>query len=755
MEAVTLHQLTASEVARVLGNRKASNGWWLCSCPCSYNHANGDKNPSLSLKDGEDGNLIVKCQTGCEARDIYQALRDRDISFYQKPFNSGLSRKSPSPNKPKPLSKLKAVETSKGSKTTRGKLVAEYFYASENGEMIVTKQRYENLCVETGEKLDEKCFSITPSGQTKKFVLYNLPHIKLARENDWVVYLCEGEKDADRLTELNLVATSTIEGASKGEVKWRESYTNTLSGLNVVILADNDEAGINQAKGVAALLNGKVASVKVVEFPELPEKGDVSDYLNHHSLDEFIAKVEATPLYIPPSQIKAFEFNDVGNAERLAHYSQGSLGYCESWDSWISYNGKVWKKSNLLAVKTSKEVVKLILKECELYSSEDEQTKVFKHYQASQKGGAIKNMLYLARDCVTQIEISQLDSSPDLFNANNGTIDLRTGRIKPHCKDDLLTKICPLDYNPEAAAPRWEQFLHEIFEGNTELIDYIQRAVGYSLTGHSSERAFFILHGNGRNGKSTFVETTSAILGEDYAAGMPTESLYTKRSDGGVPNDTARLRGSRFVSASEGEDGKHLAVAKIKQLTGNEKITTRHMKGEWFDYLVAFKVWFSTNHKPEITESAEAIWDRVKLIPFNKRFTDEEKDPHLRLTLLKESPGILTWAVNGARKWYELGLGDCEAVRAATNDYRKDSDLVGKFLEDCCELGAGKEIRSKSLYEAFEGWSKEQGLPLVMSSQAFSKRLQERGFHTIPRTGNKHFWQEVALQVSAEEIERY
>jgi putative DNA primase/helicase len=493
-------------------------------------------------------------------------------------------------------------------------------------------------------------------------------------------------------------------------------------------------------------LYGKAASVKIVEFPELPEKGDVSDYLSNHSKEDLLHRVDATPIYTPPTQTKSFEFTDMGNAERLSHYYKDFLGYCEKWDSWMSYNGKVWRKGELLAVRQAQETVRLILQESELNSSEDHLAKLYKHYAQSQKASSVKGMLYLARSKVLQIEPNQLDANPDLFNLSNGTVNLKTGLLVPHNKNDFITKCSPVAYDPSAAAVRWERFLVEVFEGNQELIEYLQRAIGYSITGHANERAFFILHGIGRNGKSTLVETLSHIIGDDYSLGMPSESLYSKKNDGGVPNDIARLRGSRFVYSSEGEDGKHLAVAKIKQLTGNEKITSRHMRGEWFDFMANFKIWFSTNHKPEISESAEAIWDRVKLIPFNKRFSEEEKDPNLRQTLLAESAGILNWILEGARKWYSQGLGDCSIVKVATSDYRKDSDLIGRFLEECCERGQAREVQCKKLYERFDQWTKEQGLSHVMSRVSFSKRLREKGLpEPLRRTGSRFFWQGIDL----------
>lgn len=724
MTALSQNTSSASGVASQLGNAKRSSGdWWQCSCPCKGNHSNDDRTPSLGLKDGADGGLVVKCQKGCQNKDIYDAIRALGINFQG---GSSFTEKRKGP-------RVVPIRASKNKSSS--KIEKEYRYTSEDGEYLYSKIR-----------LIPKSFYFSPKGMNKKFVLYNLPALKKAGGDSSTVYLCEGEKDAESLIALGLIATCNPEGASLGEIKWKDSYTESLRGLEVVIFADNDEAGRNQARGVAARLTGKAASVKIVEFPDLPEKGDVTDYLEKHSKEDLLTRVDEAPPYKPAQDIKTFAFTDMGNAARLSHYSDGAIGFCEVWGDWLFYNGKVWKKSDLLIVKRAKEIVNLIPKECEFYSSEKEQTAVYKHYTSSQRASAIQGMILLARPDVVQLEPSSLDVNPDLFNANNGTINLKTGELRPFNKGDFLTKISPINYSSGASCPRWEKFLDEVFDGDSELVQYIQRAIGHSITGHANEGAFFILYGSGSNGKSTFVETLSEIIGENYSSGMPPEALYAKKHDGGVPNDTARLRGARFVYSSEGEDGKQLATAKIKRLTGNEKISTRFMRGEWFDYKPTFKVWFSTNHKPEITETADAIWRRVLLIPFNVRFSEAQKDPALAQKLAHEAPGILRWMVEGAQAWYENGLGDCASVRTATSDYRKDSDLVGRFLEECCELGHG-EIQAKRLHEVFETWAKEEaGLTEILSQATLSKRLRERGLTILARTGNKHFWQGIRLK---------
>lgn len=745
MEALSSQQrLTAQDVAHVLQGKRGSNGWYNCSCPCTHNHAHGDKNPSLGLRDGEDGNLIVNCQTGCQTREIYAALRAKGIFFYEKEFKPTIS-------KVKPFSKDKK------------EIIAEHPYYSEEGELLYTKLKF--------PKDHNPPFRYDRSGVSEKFVLYNLPLIKMARENGWTVYLCEGEKDAESVAHHDLVGTTNPEGASKGTVKWRESYTQTLAGLDVVIFEDNDEAGRNHASGVAALLHGRANSVKIVSFPELPEKGDVTDYLQDHTKEELLARVDKAPFFTPPQEVRQFDLSEFGNGKRLVHYAAGRLRYCPRMAvPWFCFNGKVWKQSDVAAEKLAKEMVSLIPQEAKFYPDEEEvsassasEAKRMKramegflsHIRASSKyTSGIKNTLLLARsEEGIEADVNEFDAhSAGILNANNGTIDLRSGIFRPHNREDYLTKISPVDYDPTAKAPRWERFMDEICQGNRQLIEFWQYLLGYMLTGEANQRVFIVLHGCGRNGKSTLVETVSRILGDDYAAGLPTTTIYARKFDEQVTTpELARLRGARFVYASEGEEKKKLAVGMVKRLSGDEKITVRPLHKEPFDFQPMFTMFFSTNHPPEITDTTDSIWDRVKLVPFNRRFDKDEADPTLKKTFIEESKGILAWMVEGAVKFYQNGmrLPECDVVTAATAKYRAGEDMVGRFLEECCEQGVGKEVQSKKLYERFQRWCSDNGNE-VITKESLSKRLQEKGFETVIRTGKRYFWQRLDLIVDAE-----
>jgi putative DNA primase/helicase len=334
-----------------------------------------------------------------------------------------------------------------------------------------------------------------------------------------------------------------------------------------------------------------------------------------------------------------------------------------------------------------------------------------------------------------------LDADPYLFNCLNGTLDLRTGRLREHTREDLITKLSPVEYDPEAKCPTFDAFINRIMAGREKLIAFLQCAFGYALTGDVSERALFILYGCGANGKSVLVETLHAILG-DYAMRTPTETLMVKQK-GAIPNDVARLKGARFVTANESEEGQRLAESLIKDLTGGDTISARFMRAEFFDFKPECKVWLRTNHKPVIRGTDKAIWDRVKLIPFDVRIPDAEQDKHLMAKLAAEAPGILAWMVEGCLAWQRAGLGIPEEVKKATDSYRAEMDVIQSFIDDRCYLSETAEVKAGDLHAQYLYWSERNG-ERPMSKRAFGLRLEEKGF-TPTRSSHSRGWRGVGL----------
>jgi P4 family phage/plasmid primase-like protien len=441
-----------------------------------------------------------------------------------------------------------------------------------------------------------------------------------------------------------------------------------------------------------------------------------------------------------------FNLTDLGNAERLVHGHGDDLRYCHAFDRWYVWDGLRFEEDRVGAiVYRAKQTVRAIYLEAANAEDRIERKQIAKHAQASEQASRIASMISLARsEPGIPVDTSALDNDPWLLNVANGTLDLKSGRLFSARRSDLITKMAPVAYDKAATCPQFLTFLDQVMGGDLGLITFLQRAIGYSLTGTTIERLILILYGEGKNGKSTLLETIRAVLG-DYALRTPTETLLAKREQG-IPNDVARLRGMRFVSASEAEEGQRLAEAKIKDLTGGDMISARFMRGEFFDFMPTFKIWLSTNHKPVIRGTDRAIWDRIRLVPFLIRIPPQDQDKHLREKLLSEAPGILAWAVQGCLDWQRSGLTEPPGVTAATEGYRAEMDVIGAFIEDCCETGPNASEAAGVLYASYHKWCEANG-ERFMTQTMFGKRLTERGFdNALIGKSRTRTWMGIALR---------
>ena len=423
---------------------------------------------------------------------------------------------------------------------------------------------------------------------------------------------------------------------------------------------------------------------------------------------------------------REFKLTDLGNAERLVYHFGDWIRYCHAWKKWLIWDGSRWVIDQTGQIQQlAKKVVRRIYREVQEFALDiDKRQAIAKHAMASESDKRLAAMIALAQ---SEVSITQemLNGYPWLFNCLNGTIDLRTGELRPHRMEDFITRLAPVCFEPDASCPRWLKFLSQIMDGNEHLMAFLQRAVGYALTGGTSEQCFFIFYGSGANGKSTFLQAMSHVLG-DYAMSTPTETLLVKRR-GAIPNDVARLKGARFVIASEAEAENRLAESLIKQMTGGDTISARFLHQEWFDFEPTHKVFFGTNHKPVIRGTDYAIWRRIRLVPFEITIPEAERDKSLPEKLKVEAAGILAWAVQGCLAWQQQGLGAPEEVKEATDNYREEMDVLGEFLKDRCRLSHDARVSSKALLEAYTAWCEENGQEPV-GQRAFVSALKEKGF---------------------------
>jgi len=286
-----------------------------------------------------------------------------------------------------------------------------------------------------------------------------------------------------------------------------------------------------------------------------------------------------------------------------------------------------------------------IFRDAERVADEGEQKKIAEWALRSQSLERLKAMWTLAKADLA-LSPEELDTDPMLLNVENGTLDLRTGSLRPHNPEGLITKLAPVEFDITAKAPTFYKFLKQIL-GDKELIAFVQRYLGYSLTGSTKERAMAVLHGVGKNGKSTLVELFQDLMGDYSGVANPNTIMQQRYGDATVQYQLAELTGVRFVGMSETKREVQLEEAVVKQITGNDTISARSPYGRPFGYRPQFKIWFSTNHKPEIPDGSEAIWDRIKLIPFTQRFDGSKADTELPEKLREELPGVLTWAARG------------------------------------------------------------------------------------------------------------
>jgi putative DNA primase/helicase len=303
-----------------------------------------------------------------------------------------------------------------------------------------------------------------------------------------------------------------------------------------------------------------------------------------------------------------------------------------------------------------------------------------------------------------------LDAYPMLFNCDNGIINLEAGELEPHAPSKLMSQFAPAPYSKSEVKPvRWLKFLNEICAGNTDLVNYLQRCVGYSLTGSTKEQCIFFLYGEGSNGKSTFLDIVKALMG-DYAKNAESQSIMARRQSGSsASGDIARLKGARLVTTSESKEGAELNEALVKHLTGGEAITTRFLFGNEFEYTPQYKIWVATNHKPVINGSDYGIWRRIKMIPFLVTFDEAHKDPDLKDKLMTELPQILEWAVEGSLLWQKEGLCDPQIVLDAVEEYKREMNSIELFYDECIETDYDSTIGGSELYRAYQMWSRANG----------------------------------------------
>lgn len=751
-------------------------------CPC-----HDDKQASLSVSyDNKEHKTLVYCHAGCDTRNILKAvgLKITDLFDKDKIITDGVweSRNIKAIYKytdedgnllfekirfePKKFSQRRLVDGATVWGLAEGTYY-ETFKGSNNWSLKKPKKGQTARSKDFGE--------LNP-------VIYNLPGVI---KTD-TVYIVEGEKDADNLIKLGLTATTSFDGASKNKQKqkWREEYNKYFCGKNIILIPDNDESGIAHMEYAAkSLINFRKThgaeqktqgigqktheieqkthgiTIKILSVLELnlPPKGDISDWLEAgHTKEELEKIVENTPEWNGENErndidILHFNFSDVGNAERLIALYGKDIRFNPNRDKWLIWSGKHWRiDADGHAERLAQKMVKKIQAAGDEIEDHDEKElkdykKLIKSFVLKSEGdGRIKAMLNQAK-VIQGVPIStdSTDNNEYLLNCRNGTLDLKTGMLKNHDRGDYITKLVDINYVSGADCPNWIDFLNRIFQGDEDLIKYVQKSIGYSLTGAITEQCFYMLYGNGANGKSTFLKAIEDILG-DYADSLKGSSLMIKRNDDGARGDLAKLQGKRFVVTSELNEGQTFDESLLKALTGGDTVPVRYLYGEEFPLRPQFKLWIGTNEKPKVKGTNLGIWRRVRLIPFLHTFKDEEKNENFYEECLRpELSGILNWAVQGCINWISEGVIVPDKVKAAVEDYRGEMDTIEHFTNDCCVTGKEYTVKITDLYDAYCKWCSDNR-EHELSNIKFSKKLKEKGYEQARTKVSRH-WEGLGL----------
>lgn len=591
------------------------------------------------------------------------------------------------------------------------------------------------------------------------FALLNDPNVTL--------YGTEGIKKSLSLAAAG-VATISFGGvwswrgknAKGGKTSLPDLHEIAWNGRTVPIVFDNDVMIKMQVRSaldeLTSVLRARGALIHWVLLPDAEtRKVGVDDFLRENDGD---AKKLALYTY-DAAAIQAEDpfitlpLTDVGNAERFAYFFQKRAVWCAEIKTWFCWKKNHWdgKPSEEIIRKAIETVREMQDRAEHLPMSVANRDALIKYARSLEKRSKLMDMIELAKARL-EVEYSQFDRDAHLLNCPNGTVDLTTGELKPHDPDDYITKVAGHDYIPGARHSDWDHFITDSCAGKEGLEEFLQQAVGYSATGLTIEEKLFMVIGPTRTGKSTFLEAIKVALG-DYGVTANFETFLKNRNGGGdgAPSEgLARLAGARFVSSNEVDEGRSLAIATVKQLTGGDKITARFLYKGSFEFSPRFALWLVANTEPLVPQDEAAMWERVLRVPLDNEVPADQRDLTLKARLQSgedAGPAVLSWIVEGAVKWYaakKLLVPTC--VTFSTNEYRERMDPLSDFLEAVCVEGPHESVGTLEMQAAYVSWAKQVGEKVPLGRTALSKSLTNRGFEKVQTTGGAREWRKVGLQ---------
>jgi putative DNA primase/helicase len=552
--------------------------------------------------------------------------------------------------------------------------------------------------------------------------LYNQPGM---RSVDTVV-LVEGEKSAQALIELGLCATTAMHGANAPIEK---TDWSPLAGKVVLIWPDKDKPGWEYAdRASQAILMAGARTCHILYPPEeAPESWDAADGLvEGFDVAGFIVHGPRIQMHLVDEDLNntihgtGREEAVWGTEDALAltftRRYQRDWRYVAAWGKWLMWDGQRWRSEDTLA---ATDLVRHVCRQASLKASN---TKTASKLAGSSTVGGVERLARADRRHAGTTE--EWDADPWLINTPGGVVDLRSGRMRSHDRNDRMTKVTTATISPGVQCPTWLQFLRQATGDDAELMSYLQRVFGYCLTGSTQEHALFFLYGTGANGKSVFVNTLFTLVG-DYAANAPMDTFMETRGDR-HPTDLAGLRGARFVAATETEQGRRWNESKIKEITGGDRVSARFMRQDFFTYVPQFKLVIAGNHKPAIRNIDEAMRRRLHLIPFTITVPPDRRDKQLQSKLLIERNAIFEWGIQGCLAWQRMGLQPPKSVLDATDEYFESEDALGRWIDERCVRVPTAKSLTAELFNDWKQWAEGAG-EFVGSQRRFSDLLLTRG----------------------------
>lgn len=715
------------------GWKQTGTNQYIAHCPTRT-----DKNPSLSISVSDDGRILMHDHGGASNAEILSkvGLKMRDL------YPENVQRPAASPQQ-----------------SEKRKVVAVYQYLDKDGKVVAEKVRYEPKSFGWRVPMDGGSYDY----HKPKFVPpYNMPTLVKSP----FIFLVEGEKDADILTKIGVPAVSLPDGSMHG--RWNGKYTKYFDGKVVIIIPDNDDVGQAYAKSASEAISKVALKCGIFDlkkwWPTIPAKGDVSDYIAAKGEEAVkylkrlsdkaaerakqlqsanIASAAKAPAILKteddflreirkldPYNNSLYSSTDNGSGLLFADLIKGQARFVPSQKQWSLYDSIHWAadEGNMKVMELCKMAGNALHRYA--FDIKDEKARnAYMQYTSRWLTRPYRKVILDDAASVYPISMSEFDADVYLFNCKNGTLDLKAGKFRAHDPEDKITKVADVVYDPNAKCPRFEQFVAEIMSNDADKSAFLQKALGYALSGDSRYECLFIMYGSTtRNGKSTMMEGTLRVFG-DYGATVTPETIAAKqRNSAGPSEDLARLAGKRLANISEPSRGLRLNAAQVKSMTGNDSINARFLHCNSFEYRPQFKLYINTNYLPSVDDMSLFSSNRVRVIPFDRHFEPQEQDPNLKYLFSEENAksAILNWLIEGWNLLQKEGLNSPAAVVEAIKDYAHDSNKIALFAEDELVAIENDEVRTSHVYARYKIWCSVNGC-MPENSSNFKRSLLTLG----------------------------